>query len=80
MGEDGLAHEFWDVSSDQETEDAFGPELLALLDNTRSEVARSPSAGPMPSASGESIESPFPRSATKMEPTRPARARWRLRS
>ena len=23
MGEDGLAHEFWDVSSDQETEDAF---------------------------------------------------------
>ena len=23
MGEDGLAHEFWDVSSDQQTEDAF---------------------------------------------------------
>jgi ketosteroid isomerase-like protein len=23
MGEDGLAHEFWDVSSDQEIEDAF---------------------------------------------------------
>jgi ketosteroid isomerase-like protein len=23
MGEDGLAHEFWDVSSDQQVEDAF---------------------------------------------------------
>ena len=23
MGDDGLAHEFWDVSSDQQTEDAF---------------------------------------------------------
>jgi hypothetical protein len=23
MGEDGLAHEFWDVVSDQQTEDAF---------------------------------------------------------
>jgi len=23
IGDDGLAHEFWDVSSDQETEDAF---------------------------------------------------------